>query len=135
MQMTATCQIPTFVGVLPPYGIEPRNEARPLAIGSHRSVFPFVSSCKVCYWVLHSISLLGGSVPPDLAGDIVDFLSRCQDPQVDSEVSYFFNPSHSLWFNAPRFRTICRLCRRIAQPGTHLYLCDGFVLHRNSGSI
>ncbi|KAI3886555.1 hypothetical protein MKW92_051955 [Papaver armeniacum] len=34
----------------------------------------------LCYWILHSIALLGESVDCDLKDDAVDFLSRCQDP-------------------------------------------------------
>ena len=34
----------------------------------------------LCYWILHSMALLGYSAPPDLAKDVVDFLSRCQAP-------------------------------------------------------
>ena len=41
------------------------------------SPFPHI---KLCYWCLHSMSLLGASVPPDLASDVIDFLSRCQAP-------------------------------------------------------
>ncbi|KAL5974246.1 hypothetical protein ACLOJK_030910 [Asimina triloba] len=33
----------------------------------------------ICYWILHSIALLGESVDIELENDIVDFLSRCQD--------------------------------------------------------
>ncbi|KAK1299082.1 Protein farnesyltransferase subunit beta [Acorus calamus] len=34
----------------------------------------------LCYWMLHSIALLGESFDPRLEEDVVDFLSRCQDP-------------------------------------------------------
>lgn len=33
----------------------------------------------ICYWLLHSIALLGQSVDPELEDGIVDFLKRCQD--------------------------------------------------------
>ncbi|KAM7511992.1 hypothetical protein LguiB_010867 [Lonicera macranthoides] len=34
----------------------------------------------ICYWILHSIALLGESVDADLEYNAIDFLSRCQDP-------------------------------------------------------
>ncbi|CAB4315864.1 unnamed protein product [Prunus armeniaca] len=34
----------------------------------------------VCFWNLHSLSLLGESVDAQLQNNIIDFLSRCQDP-------------------------------------------------------
>ncbi|XP_061348573.1 protein farnesyltransferase subunit beta isoform X2 [Gastrolobium bilobum] len=34
----------------------------------------------LCYWILHSIALLGESVDDELQDDTVDFLNRCQDP-------------------------------------------------------
>lgn len=34
----------------------------------------------LCYWILHSIALLGESVDDELENDAIDFLSRCQDP-------------------------------------------------------
>ncbi|XP_026387175.1 protein farnesyltransferase subunit beta-like isoform X1 [Papaver somniferum] len=34
----------------------------------------------LCYWILHSIALLGESVDCDLEDNAIDFLSRCQDP-------------------------------------------------------
>ncbi|KAJ0985826.1 hypothetical protein J5N97_004182 [Dioscorea zingiberensis] len=33
----------------------------------------------LCYWILHSIALLGESVDSELENNVVDFLSRCQD--------------------------------------------------------
>ncbi|XP_059449585.1 protein farnesyltransferase subunit beta isoform X2 [Corylus avellana] len=34
----------------------------------------------LCYWILHSIALLGECVEPELEDNVVDFLSHCQDP-------------------------------------------------------
>ncbi|KAH0994612.1 hypothetical protein GBA52_018476 [Prunus armeniaca] len=34
----------------------------------------------VCFWNLHSLALLGESVEAQLQNNIIDFLSRCQDP-------------------------------------------------------
>ena len=34
----------------------------------------------LCYWILHSLSLLGQSISAQLAGDVVGLLSRCQNP-------------------------------------------------------
>lgn len=34
----------------------------------------------LCYWILHSIALLGDSVDDELENNTIDFLSRCQDP-------------------------------------------------------
>ncbi|CAI0455324.1 unnamed protein product [Linum tenue] len=34
----------------------------------------------LCYWILHSIALLGESVDDELEDNAIDFLSRCQDP-------------------------------------------------------
>lgn len=34
----------------------------------------------LCYWILHSIALLGESIDDNLECDVVDFLNRCQDP-------------------------------------------------------
>ncbi|XP_057983831.1 protein farnesyltransferase subunit beta isoform X2 [Malania oleifera] len=34
----------------------------------------------LCYWILHSIALLGESVDAELENNAIDFLSRCQDP-------------------------------------------------------
>lgn len=33
----------------------------------------------ICYWILHSIALLGESVDDDLESNAIDFISRCQD--------------------------------------------------------
>ena len=35
----------------------------------------------LCYWILHSFSLLHSPVSRDVANDVIDFLSRCQSPQ------------------------------------------------------
>ncbi|KAF8390402.1 hypothetical protein HHK36_024928 [Tetracentron sinense] len=34
----------------------------------------------LCYWILHSIALLGESVEDELENNAIDFLSHCQDP-------------------------------------------------------
>ncbi|XP_054803726.1 protein farnesyltransferase subunit beta [Prosopis cineraria] len=34
----------------------------------------------LCYWILHSIALLGESVDDEMENNTVDFLCRCQDP-------------------------------------------------------
>ncbi|RAL40907.1 hypothetical protein DM860_008605 [Cuscuta australis] len=34
----------------------------------------------LCYWMIHSISVLGESIEDELKDDVIDFLSRCQDP-------------------------------------------------------
>lgn len=34
----------------------------------------------VCYWILHSIALLGEFLDHDLEDNVIEFLSRCQDP-------------------------------------------------------
>nr|Q04903.1 RecName: Full=Protein farnesyltransferase subunit beta; Short=FTase-beta; AltName: Full=CAAX farnesyltransferase subunit beta; AltName: Full=Ras proteins prenyltransferase subunit beta [Pisum sativum]AAA33649.1 farnesyl-protein transferase beta-subunit [Pisum sativum] len=34
----------------------------------------------LCYWIIHSIALLGESIDDDLEDNTVDFLNRCQDP-------------------------------------------------------
>ncbi|KMS99434.1 hypothetical protein BVRB_2g045540 [Beta vulgaris subsp. vulgaris] len=34
----------------------------------------------LCYWILHSLALLGESIDDNLENSIVDFLTRCQDP-------------------------------------------------------
>ncbi|XP_010528258.1 PREDICTED: protein farnesyltransferase subunit beta isoform X2 [Tarenaya hassleriana] len=34
----------------------------------------------LCYWILHSIALLGESVDKELENDTMDFLGRCEDP-------------------------------------------------------
>ncbi|VFQ58542.1 unnamed protein product [Cuscuta campestris] len=33
----------------------------------------------LCYWMIHSISVLGESIEDELKDDVIDFLSRCQD--------------------------------------------------------
>ncbi|EPS68135.1 hypothetical protein M569_06635, partial [Genlisea aurea] len=33
----------------------------------------------ICYWIMHSIALLGDCVKDELENDIIDFLNRCQD--------------------------------------------------------
>uniref|UniRef100_A0A1D1Z4B7 Protein farnesyltransferase subunit beta n=1 Tax=Anthurium amnicola TaxID=1678845 RepID=A0A1D1Z4B7_9ARAE len=35
----------------------------------------------LCYWILHSLALLGESIDLDLEDNVVDFLSRCQDDE------------------------------------------------------
>lgn len=35
----------------------------------------------MCFWILHSIALLGESVDDKLEENAIDFLSRCQDPE------------------------------------------------------
>jgi hypothetical protein len=44
------------------------------------SVLNFVLSSRpwLCYWILHSIALLGECVEPELEDNVVDFLSHCQ---------------------------------------------------------
>ncbi|KAK4477391.1 hypothetical protein RD792_016612 [Penstemon davidsonii] len=34
----------------------------------------------LCYWIIHSIALLGDCLDDKLENDVVDFLERCQDP-------------------------------------------------------
>ncbi|GKV37313.1 hypothetical protein SLEP1_g45355 [Rubroshorea leprosula] len=34
----------------------------------------------LCYWILHSIALLGDFVDDDMEDNVIDFLNRCQDP-------------------------------------------------------
>ncbi|CAI9111052.1 OLC1v1011186C1 [Oldenlandia corymbosa var. corymbosa] len=34
----------------------------------------------ICYWILHSIAVLGESVDPNIEANTIDFLCRCQDP-------------------------------------------------------
>ncbi|XP_004489283.1 protein farnesyltransferase subunit beta [Cicer arietinum] len=34
----------------------------------------------LCYWIIHSIALLGESIDDELEDNTVDFLNRCQDP-------------------------------------------------------
>ncbi|KAL7100719.1 hypothetical protein ACP275_08G012200 [Erythranthe tilingii] len=34
----------------------------------------------LCYWIIHSIALLGDCVDDNLESDAIDFLRRCQDP-------------------------------------------------------
>ncbi|XP_027154606.1 protein farnesyltransferase subunit beta [Coffea eugenioides] len=34
----------------------------------------------ICYWILHSIALLGDSLDEELEHSTIEFLSRCQDP-------------------------------------------------------
>ncbi|CDP02121.1 unnamed protein product [Coffea canephora] len=34
----------------------------------------------ICYWILHSIALLGDSLDGELEHSTIEFLSRCQDP-------------------------------------------------------
>lgn len=34
----------------------------------------------LCYWILHSMALMDCPIPDDVAGDVVDFLTRCQSP-------------------------------------------------------
>ena len=33
------------------------------------------SRCWLCYWIVHALALLGESLPPDLADDVVEFLA------------------------------------------------------------
>ncbi|CAA6665505.1 unnamed protein product [Spirodela intermedia] len=35
----------------------------------------------LCYWILHSLALLGESVDSEIENNVVDFLSRCQDSE------------------------------------------------------
>ncbi|XP_068336017.1 protein farnesyltransferase subunit beta-like isoform X1 [Pyrus communis] len=35
----------------------------------------------LCYWILHSLALLGESIDDELERNAIDFLSRCQDPE------------------------------------------------------
>ena len=39
------------------------------------------SRCWLCYWIVHSLSLLGEALPEDVATDVVAFLSLCQSPE------------------------------------------------------
>jgi len=59
----------------------------------------------LCYWSLHSISLLGGNIPPDLAGDVIDFLSRCQAP-----TGGFGGGPGQLPHLAPTYASVMALC-------------------------
>ncbi|KAJ4824718.1 hypothetical protein Tsubulata_045530, partial [Turnera subulata] len=34
----------------------------------------------LCYWMLHSLALLGESLDDELENNAIDFLNRCQDP-------------------------------------------------------
>ena len=35
----------------------------------------------LCYWILHSLSLLHASISPSMESDVTLFLSRCQSPE------------------------------------------------------
>eukprot|EP00966_Prymnesium_polylepis_P273219 6311718-Prymnesium_polylepis.1 len=35
----------------------------------------------LCYWVMHSLEMLGEARPPELEQQMVDFLASCQDPR------------------------------------------------------
>ncbi|GAQ85162.1 farnesyltransferase beta subunit [Klebsormidium nitens] len=35
----------------------------------------------LCYWILHSLALLGQPITPDVRNRCIDFLKRCQDPR------------------------------------------------------
>ena len=39
------------------------------------------SRAWLCYWIVHSLSLLGESLPPETAADVLEFLSLCQQPE------------------------------------------------------
>ncbi|XP_047310831.1 protein farnesyltransferase subunit beta [Impatiens glandulifera] len=51
-------------------------------LGQLNSSFVVLDSNRpwLCYWILHSIALLGESVEPELEKNVIDFLSRCQHP-------------------------------------------------------
>lgn len=34
----------------------------------------------ICYWIIHSLALLGEPIDAELEDSVIDFLSRCQDP-------------------------------------------------------
>ncbi len=36
------------------------------------------SRCWLCYWIVHSLTLLGEALPADLADDVIEFLALCQ---------------------------------------------------------
>ncbi|CAJ1946745.1 unnamed protein product [Sphenostylis stenocarpa] len=46
------------------------------------SAFSILDSNRpwLCYWIFHSIALLGESVEDELEDNTIDFLNRCQDP-------------------------------------------------------
>ena len=39
------------------------------------------SRCWLCYWIVHSLALLGAPLPPDAAADVVEFLTLCHHPE------------------------------------------------------
>ena len=45
---------------------------------SHFLLFHFFSRPWLCYWILHSLALLGESMDTEIEDNVVDFLSRCQ---------------------------------------------------------
>jgi protein farnesyltransferase subunit beta len=55
---------------------------RSLRVLSAGHVVLDASRCWLCYWIVHSLALLGQPVLPDVAADIVEFLALCQHPKV-----------------------------------------------------
>ncbi len=44
----------------------------------------------LCYWIVHSMTLLGRDVTGELSRDVVDFLKRCQSPCGGFGGTYFY---------------------------------------------
>lgn len=88
----------------------------------------------LCYWILHSLSLLDSPVSRDLALDIVQFLSQCQSPQ-----GGFGGGPGQLPHLAPTYAAVLSLCTLgipealavIDRPGLQLFL---LCMHQEDGS-
>lgn len=94
----------------------------------------------ICYWILHALNLLGESVEPEQADDIVDFLARCQNPD-----GGFGGGPGQLSHLAPTYGAVNALCtlgterafqvvdrERLVRWMDSLRLPDGsFIMHRD----
>ena len=53
---------------------------RSLGVLSAGHVVLDASRCWLCYWIVHSLALLGAPLSDDAAADVVEFLALCQHP-------------------------------------------------------
>jgi hypothetical protein len=58
----------------------------------------------LCYWIIHSMALLGESLDYQLENNAIDFLNRCQvfffkATSISSNLLLFFNVAHGCVFN------------------------------------
>lgn len=65
----------------------------------------------LCYWILHSLALLGEPLDAELEDSVIDFLSRCQVPMALILLEHCLMPVISMVIFPVELTAVCLHCR------------------------